>query len=170
VWREFGSRPEVDEKRVALMGASMGANLALNAAAAEPGIPTVVLLSPGLNYNGVTTNQALEQLGRRRILVIASRADNLVENWPAQMLELAPGNIQLKLVAGNAHGSRLLDAPSGLERTAIQWLSEGYKRQAPVAPRLRPSIFVVLIILLAGLLGIIVILYAAWLYWRTKRR
>lgn len=43
----------INPKNIAIVGASIGANVALKYAAVDPSIKAVVLLSPGLHYKGV---------------------------------------------------------------------------------------------------------------------
>lgn len=169
VWNNLGVRPDVDEKRIAIVGASLGANLALNAAAAEPSIPTVVLLSPGINYDGVTSNQALEEIGNRRLLVIASQDDALAGDWPARMKELAPSKVELKLVPGSAHGSQLFETPPSLERTIIQWL-HGKHTISIASPVQRYGRIVLVFSILVCIIGFAVILMVALLLIRWLRK
>lgn len=61
-WAYLAEQAEVDETRTAVVGASIGANMALVTAAAEPAIDAVVLLSPGLDYQGVTTEDKITDL------------------------------------------------------------------------------------------------------------
>ncbi|MGB6421904.1 MAG: alpha/beta fold hydrolase, partial [Anaerolineales bacterium] len=72
VWSYMTERGDIDPSHSAIIGASIGANMALVAAANQPEVNTVVLLSPGLNYFGVTTSDALEAYGQRPILIAAS--------------------------------------------------------------------------------------------------
>ena len=59
VWDDFAARDTVDEARTAIVGASIGANMALGLGADRPEVRGVVLLSPGLDYRGVTTADRL---------------------------------------------------------------------------------------------------------------
>lgn len=73
--RQFlGTRSDVLHDRIGLAGASLGANLALLAAAADPTIRAVALLSPTLDYRGVRIEQAARKF-TRPMLLVASRED-----------------------------------------------------------------------------------------------
>ncbi len=61
---------------VSLMGASIGANLCLQVAAADPNIKSVVMLSPGMNFKGVMLSEALTTYGDRSLLVVAAIDDS----------------------------------------------------------------------------------------------
>ena len=55
VWDAFAALETVDESRTAVVGASIGANMALRLGADRADVGAVALLSPGLDYRGVTT-------------------------------------------------------------------------------------------------------------------
>ncbi|UCF27615.1 MAG: alpha/beta fold hydrolase, partial [Chloroflexota bacterium] len=59
VWENLADRPDIDANRTGILGASIGANMALISGENEPQIRTVVLLSPGLSYAGVETSDAM---------------------------------------------------------------------------------------------------------------
>jgi pimeloyl-ACP methyl ester carboxylesterase len=88
IWQEFTNWPEVDGERTAVIGASIGSNMALIAAANEPAIKTVVLLSPGLNYAGVTTEDRNVAYGERPILIAASAEDSYAAHQRRLMEQL----------------------------------------------------------------------------------
>src|SRR5688572_37930 len=54
---------------VGLAGASLGANLVAVAAAAEPGVRSIALVSPSLEYRGVRIEGALQKYGARQALL-----------------------------------------------------------------------------------------------------
>jgi len=73
--RQFlGARPDVAHDQIGIAGGSLGANLALIAAAADPSIRAVALLSPTLDYRGVRIEQAARKF-TRPMLLVASRED-----------------------------------------------------------------------------------------------
>ena len=64
VWEWFTSQPEIDPANSVIIGASIGSNLALRTAASQPTVQAAVLLSPGLNYRDVTTDDAIAEIDR----------------------------------------------------------------------------------------------------------
>jgi alpha-beta hydrolase superfamily lysophospholipase len=62
--------------RVILIGASIGANVALTYAATDTSVAAVVLLSPGDVYRGVMTKPAMTAYGARPALLVAAEDDN----------------------------------------------------------------------------------------------
>src|SRR5262249_2137018 len=70
---EFRARPSMIPDKVFIVGASIGANLALNACVDVSQCKAVVLLSPGLNYQGIETADAIVRYGARPVLIVASK-------------------------------------------------------------------------------------------------
>lgn len=98
-------QPGVRPDAISIMGASIGANLALMGCANDPDCLTVVALSPGENYGGLEPEASLASLEERPILLVSSRGDR--ESLPAvtQFAASAPGHVGLTLYPGNAHGT-----------------------------------------------------------------
>jgi len=134
VWREFALREEVDETRTALVGASMGANLALVAASAEPAIRTVVLISPGLVYNGVGTLETIGAYGSRPIMLIGSKADPIAQNGAAELAKLAQGEAALKEMEGSLHGTTLFINEPSLAVSILRFLEDKLKGRIVAQP------------------------------------
>jgi fermentation-respiration switch protein FrsA (DUF1100 family) len=105
-----------------ILGASTGANVALNACAESSNCTGVVLLSPGLDYHGVTTTEAMARLGVRPILMVASENDT---NNPADSItldSLAQGDHRLVIYPAAGHGAAILTAEPGSVGTIVDWL------------------------------------------------
>jgi pimeloyl-ACP methyl ester carboxylesterase len=118
------SRPEINPDRIALIGASIGANIAINYGAQDPEVAGVALLSPGLDYRGVTTEDAVRQYGDRPIFIAASSEDAYAAKSSQQLDSLAQGPHQLLILDNQGHGTQMLGKDNGLEEAIFQWLSE----------------------------------------------
>lgn len=116
-------RPEI-ERVTAVIGASIGSNMALITAANRPDIPTAVLLSPGLDYRGVTTDDRLEAYGERPLLIVASAGDTYAAQSSQTLHDLALGDVELIVYEGPAHGTNIFAAQPELSQTLINWLQE----------------------------------------------
>jgi dienelactone hydrolase len=123
VWRYMTGRGEVDPERIAIIGASMGANMALVAAAAQPGVRALGLLSPGLDYYRVTTADALATYGQRPLLIVASDEDSYSAESSRQLDELAGDSAELVMYSQAGHGSAMLQTKPELADTLIDWLN-----------------------------------------------
>lgn len=106
----------------AIVGASIGANLALRAIAMDPNVSAAVLLSPGLDYHGLTTSDLIGQVQDRRILLAAARQDSYAFQSAAQ---LASGlsHASFLQIEGSTHGTNLL-REGDLQPRLIAWLLE----------------------------------------------
>ncbi|MEW6580727.1 MAG: alpha/beta fold hydrolase [Chloroflexota bacterium] len=112
--------PGIAPGQIIVIGASVGANLGLNACAGLPGCAAAVLLSPGLD--GITTAGAMAQLGARPVLIVASEGDG---NNPADSITLdgmAAGDHQLIILPDAGHGTDMLGAIPDLAERIIAWL------------------------------------------------
>lgn len=124
VWRWFSEREAVDAARTAVVGASIGANLALRTGADEPTVATAVLLSPGLDYRGVTTEDALAAYGPRPLFIVASAEDQYAADSSRTLNEMAQGETTLEMLDGAGHGTRMFAARPELVDFIVAWLDQ----------------------------------------------
>lgn len=95
---------------VRLIGASIGANLAIAFAAAK-GISMTVALSPGLNYHGVKTSEAVRALKQgQQALLVASDDDPESAEGAALLHSMNPSRAPLLVREGVGHGTRMLES------------------------------------------------------------
>ena len=81
----FNGRPETAAGRLAIVGASVGANLALLVAADDPAVRSLVLLSPGLDYQGLRTEAPVRKYADRPALLVAGVDDPYVRRSVKQL-------------------------------------------------------------------------------------
>ncbi|HSG18662.1 MAG TPA: alpha/beta fold hydrolase [Anaerolineae bacterium] len=122
VWAAMAEREDVDGARTAVVGASIGANMALMTGAEEPGIKTVVLLSPGRDYFGVTTEDRIVEYGQRPALIIASEEDSEAAVSSRALHELAD-DAELIMYEGAGHGTRMFGPRPELAQEIVDWLN-----------------------------------------------
>lgn len=113
-------------KEVAVVGASFGANLALHAAADDPSIATLVLLSPGLNLSGVSVGQAMERYGARPVLMVASSDDAYAIRSVNFLEEKAKGDKHVEVLESAGSGVKMLNRDPSLEATLLSWLNGSF--------------------------------------------
>jgi len=119
----------LESKHVAdvnLVGAELGANLALSATAAIPEVTTVTLLSPSLSSHGLKVSSALANLGQRPILLVASRDDASSARAAQLIHDKATGPKHLALYDGNAKGRRMLNTAPALEGLMLSWVNGSF--------------------------------------------
>lgn len=121
-------QPGVRADAVSIMGASVGANLALVGCANDEGCVTVIALSPGLDFYNVMPEMAVtEGLRRRAVMLVASHGDTESAEGVRQMTASARGEINTRIFAGVAHGTSLFGSRrvySRLLNLMVTWLDE----------------------------------------------
>lgn len=122
VWANFSARPEIDQGATAVVGASMGANMAVLLGADQPEIQALALLSPGLNYYMVQIAESLAAYGERPVLIIASREDDYAASSSEELLKVARGKSQLEMFEGIGHGTQMLNNSPDLAPLLVEWL------------------------------------------------
>jgi len=115
------NRPEVDSERIGLAGASLGANLALRAGSRFDQVKSVAMLSPGLEYRGVTTIEALQGYGQRPVMFVAAEQDIYAADSARTLNSQSLGQHQLQIYPGADHGTALLQAQAGLQPMLLAW-------------------------------------------------
>jgi alpha-beta hydrolase superfamily lysophospholipase len=115
----------INPNDIAIVGASIGANVALNYAASDPSISGVVLLSPGLNYKGVITSDSIRKYVNPIYIVTAGK-DPIAGNDPQTLCnEINCGNKLKVYQDSSSHGTDLffdksLNPP--LDKLVLLWL------------------------------------------------
>ncbi len=118
----LAARSEVTAGVVAIVGASLGASLALITAADTPSVRSVALLSPAADYRGVRLEAAAKKYGNRPLLLVASSEDPYAlrtvraltaDNQPAHEQRISPQA---------AHGSHLVDRDPDVAAALVDWL------------------------------------------------
>ncbi len=121
-WEALVARPEVARRATAIVGASLGGNLALIAGANNPEVATVIALSPGLDYQGVQPAAVLGNFGDRPVFFVASQADAPAYDGVKQMAPQTPkGETHYFVNAG--HGTEMFADPA-LMPLLIDWLTQ----------------------------------------------
>ena len=99
------------ENGLAIMGASIGANVAIISCAESQICQGAIALSPGLDYRGVKPESALvDGLADRSALLVASQQDSSSATAIRQMFLNAQGAVTARIYRGRAHGTRLFDS------------------------------------------------------------
>ena len=117
----LAGRPEVRAGSIGVAGASLGANLGAQAAASDPRIRALALVSPSLEYRGVRIEMAMRQYGSRPALLIASLHDPYAARSARELAKEAPGPRELRWSETTAHGTQLLAQDADLVRALVEW-------------------------------------------------
>jgi alpha-beta hydrolase superfamily lysophospholipase len=119
----LATRPNVRGDAIAIVGASLGASLALLAAVDVPHVRALGLLSPSLDYRGLRTDTALiKRLGARSIWLLASAEDPLALRTLRDIAAEPSGPREQHVSSAVAHGTVLLDRDADVARVLVDWL------------------------------------------------
>lgn len=114
-------RPEVMPGSIGIAGASVGANLAVLDAADDPGVLSIALLSPGIDYKGLRTEAAMKKYGARPALLAGSTKDPYTARSIRHLTTIGPGLREVRLTDAVAHGTVLLSRDADLIPALVDW-------------------------------------------------
>lgn len=109
----------VDRSSIYLAGASLGANVALNYAALTRSVRGVILLSPGITYQGVRTDKPSGLIRRTPVLLVVSPPDFYAYKSCLQLKKNHPA-FDLWTDVKDGHGVQMFD--SSLLSRLSEWL------------------------------------------------
>ena len=118
----LSARSEVSAGAVAIVGASLGASLALLTAADAPSVRGVALLSPASDYRGVRIDAAAKKYGSRPMLLIASSEDPYALRTVRAMTGADLPARDQRISTQTAHGSLLVDRDPEVAAALVDWL------------------------------------------------
>lgn len=111
-----GGRP------IGVVGASLGASVGLLAAAEDPVVRGVALVSPSADYRGVRIDAAVKRYGARPMLLIASSEDPYALRTVRGLVDDAATSREQRLSSVPAHGTMLLDRDADVTAALLDWL------------------------------------------------
>jgi alpha-beta hydrolase superfamily lysophospholipase len=119
--RKFvASRSDVTASKIGIAGASFGATLAALAAAEDPAVGAVALLSPALEYRGIRIDGPLRKYGARPLLLVASDDDGYAGRTVKDLQKTGAGRETI-LLNRAGHGTAMLNADPDLGRRLVEW-------------------------------------------------
>ena len=114
-------RPDVVRTRIGIAGASLGANLAVLAAADDSSIVSLALLSLSLDYRGLRSEAAMRKYGSRPALIAFSDDDAYANRSAKDLQKAGPGIRELLVLNGAGHGTNMLSRSADLTRALVDW-------------------------------------------------
>lgn len=113
-----------NEGKISFVGASIGANLSLDAMYRYNGTRRAVLLSPGLDYRGVKTEQAMKGLlAQQKAWIVVARGDSYSAQSSLTLQKLRPENSTVTMFQGSDHGTNLFVSQPNLIPDIVKFLS-----------------------------------------------
>lgn len=126
-------------QKIALVGAELGANLALNVAAEDPAITSVALLSPGLDVKGVITPDAVKRYGARSVLFVASKDDPYGARSAAALDAQATGDHRLVVYDAAGKGTKMFNREPELQGLLLGFVNGHWVGTATAAAPRAPT-------------------------------
>ena len=114
------TREGVRAGSLGVAGASLGASLAATAGV-DPRVRSLVLISPSLDYRGLSIEGAMRPYGSRPALLLASRQDTYAARTVRDLAKDAPGVREMQWSDAPAHGMALLGREPDLVRLVVEW-------------------------------------------------
>jgi dienelactone hydrolase len=112
---------QVTRSAIGIAGASVGANAAILAAASEPGIKSLALLSPGLDYKSLRTASAMQKLGATPALFVAASNDPYALRSMRELSMFGPGLRETRTLDSAGHGTTMLSRDPDLAGALVDW-------------------------------------------------
>jgi dienelactone hydrolase len=130
-------RRQDSNMQIGFIGASIGANLAMQYAAANPA-SFLVLLSPGLNYRGVETGRLAVALPNLPVYFMSALDDPRVEGNATQTETLynacASQKKTINVLREGGHGTDMINNNPELAEQLVQWIKEAASQTPPPPP------------------------------------
>jgi alpha-beta hydrolase superfamily lysophospholipase len=124
--KDFLAQKGAETSKLVIVGASIGANFALNYGADDADVSAVVLLSPGLSYHGVDTAAAMAKYRGRPAYLVASAEDKYSADSVGKLHEIDAG-AELKIFEDAGHGTKIFAAEPPFEDELVTWLASRVK-------------------------------------------
>jgi pimeloyl-ACP methyl ester carboxylesterase len=116
------SHPElVLPSAIGIAGASLGANVAVIAGAADSTIRSLALLSPSLDYRTLRAEAPMRKYGARPALLVAATNDPYATRSQKALAELGGGLRELRTPVDAGHGTIMLERDPDLARVLVDW-------------------------------------------------
>jgi dienelactone hydrolase len=121
----LAARPGVRPDAIGVAGASLGASLALLAAADQPLVRAVAAVSPSLDYRGLRVGpETMKKLSGRGVWLAASSEDPYALRTLKELTADQSVSRDQQLSSVAAHGTNLLMADKDLSRALVDWLRQ----------------------------------------------
>lgn len=124
--RFLRTRSDVIPSRIGMLGASIGASLAVLDAAADPAVASLALLSPSMDYRGLRIEAAARKYGNRPMLLVSSDDDAYARRSVADLQKTGSPR-ELVQLAGAGHGTNMLRRSPELAYSLVEWFRRTLK-------------------------------------------
>lgn len=139
------TQPEILKERIAIVGADLGANLAVRYATLNPDVAALVLLSPTLDSHGIDISQAIGQVHLQHVRFVVAKNDAVAANDTRQLIQtrrraVPTATLQdLIVCSGQRRGTDLISGVENLDIVLRDWLQTVLREPAPAAAAEAPA-------------------------------
>jgi dienelactone hydrolase len=117
------NRPEIDQRYVGLIGASIGANFALKAGNRDD-VSLVIALSPGLDYHGVKIEEDAVKIGPKAIYIICTDGDTAAKETADKLSQIMDPGTEVRIIENEkSHGTEMFRLPF-FQEGVIRWITD----------------------------------------------
>jgi len=109
-----------DVSEIGVIGASIGANIALKHASQEKTVKSLILLSPSLDYRGVETGENIDNY-EGSLFIVTSKEDSQSADDSLTLYESASGEKKFIVYDNAGHGTNMFSEES-LSEMILEWL------------------------------------------------
>ena len=120
VRRYLAQRSDVQQSRVGVIGASIGANLAALEASADSTIASLAFLSPSVEYRGLRMTEAVRKI-KRPMLLVASDDDPYASRSARELQKEGSGVREILILKQAGHGTTMLSRDPSLTGALVDW-------------------------------------------------
>lgn len=112
--------------RLVIVGASIGANLALQYLAEHPEVPAVALLSPGLDYCGILSESLAARVApHQRVLLAAGGSDDAYSTETiTELARILGERATIRTFTRAGHGTTMLEREPSFLNDVVLWISD----------------------------------------------
>jgi alpha-beta hydrolase superfamily lysophospholipase len=118
--RYLAQRADVQQTRVGIIGASIGANLAALEASADATIASLALLSPSIDYRGLRIDAAARKV-KRPMLLVAGDDDPYASRSARELQKDGGGPREVLILKQAGHGTVMLSRDATLTGLLVDW-------------------------------------------------
>jgi len=118
-----GAKEHLNTTNFVVIGASIGANTAVNFAVEDEDVNGIVLLSPGLDYKGVKTEKTISKVNAP-MLIASAEGDSYAADSSQTLAQLS--DAKLIVYNGTEHGTNMLGKGYGLEKEIFDFLDNAF--------------------------------------------
>ncbi|HSA06799.1 MAG TPA: alpha/beta hydrolase [Candidatus Gastranaerophilales bacterium] len=118
--------PEINHKKIAVIGASLGSNVGIMAAGYNEKINNVIMFSPMLQYKGFDLRLPIVKYGQKPLLMLVSNKDKYSYDSSIELIKFPQGKKHLQVYPYGGHGEDLLKFQPESQNLVLKWLRENF--------------------------------------------